>query len=84
MSTNNEGAVVLTNGMSAASTVWNGRRPTITRVNEMLLEAMEEVKKNPAYVEQAETMGMVAGRIVDSIKVEVMAAGLLLRASGGN
>lgn len=82
MSKNNEGAVVLTNGMSAASTVWNGRSGTMSKVNELLLEAMEEVKKNPGYVAQAETMGMVAGRIVDSIKVEVMAAGLLLRANG--
>jgi hypothetical protein len=77
-----ETGVLITNGTKAATSVWNSRVETMNKVNDMLLDAMEKVKENPGFIDQAETMGMVAGRIVDSIKVEVMAAGLLLRANG--
>lgn len=53
---------------------------TVDKVNKYLLNAMEQVKGNTAYIEQAEAMCSLSQRIVEGLKVKVTAAALMARA----
>ena len=48
----------------------------------MLFEQMGKVKGNPAEIPVADSMCMIAGRIIDTAKVQIAATELMLKATG--
>jgi hypothetical protein len=67
---------------SGAIATANSQSMTMTKVTEMLFEQMEKLRGNPGEIPIADCMCGIAGRIIDSTKVQLQATELMLKASG--
>lgn len=54
----------------------------LNKVTSMLFEQMEKLKGNPGEIPIADAMCSIAGRIIDSTKIQLQATELMLKASG--
>jgi hypothetical protein len=72
---------IITNSMAVVSTTTEGVSK-LDELSEMLMESMRSIKDNPGFIPQAETMAMVAGRVIDIQKTKIAAASLVLKAQG--
>jgi hypothetical protein len=55
---------------------------SLSKITTMLFEQMEKVRGNPAEIPVADSMCMIAGRIIDTAKGQIAATELMLKATG--